>query len=86
MRGLKHYNVIKDGALVMEDVTVIDIMAKIDVSIPNIRESTCEEKTVKGYLFVEARDAYKTHGQIPRAILDDWDRVTRGFRKLQHTN
>ena len=86
MRGLKHYNVIKDGNLIMENVTVIDIMAKIDVSIHSIRESTCEEKPVKGYLFVEARDAYETHGQIPRAILDDWDRVTRGFRKLQHTN
>ena len=55
MRGLKHYNVIKDGNLIMENVTVIDIMAKIDVSISSIRESTCEEKTVKGYLFVEAR-------------------------------
>lgn len=86
MRGLKHYNVIKDGALVMENVTAIEIMAVLDVSIHNIRESTCEEKPVKGYLFIEARDAYKTHGQIPRAVLDEWDRVTRGFRKLQHAN
>lgn len=79
-RGLKKYNVTKDGITILYNVTVEDITKQLDIHPQSIRASDKEGKPIKGYYFKGVRDRSETKAVIPKPLLDEWDIVTSRFR------